>query len=281
MSEAASATIAVAPIGSAEWQYSITLTDIGTTAIGTFWFAWSQQQDLMATRPTSTTNPTGWTHLATGGGVNDGFAIQWLAGSPADQLQPGGQLTFLSFLSQTSPTVMFGNSQPFPTTPTLTSVIYTGAPFSDAGDTFEVTPLCFLPGTQIRTIRGEVAVEMLAIGDLVITLTGAKRRIKWIGIGKVLATPARRNAATPVIIRKSALDDNVPCRDLHVTKGHSLFLDGALIPVESLINHRTIQWDDRAQEVTVYHIELETHDVLLANGAPAESYRDDGNRWLF
>jgi hypothetical protein len=36
-----------------------------------------------------------------------------------------------------------------------------------------------------------------------------------------------------------------------------------------------------AQEVTLYHVELETHDVLMANGAPAESYRDDGNRWLF
>jgi hypothetical protein len=36
--------------------------------------------------------------------------------------------------------------------------------------------------------------------------------------------------------------------------------------------------DDQAQEVTPYHIELETHDILLANGAPAESYRDGGNR---
>jgi hypothetical protein len=33
--------------------------------------------------------------------------------------------------------------------------------------------------------------------------------------------------------------------------------------------------------VAIYHIELETHDILVANGAPAESYRDDGNRWLF
>ena len=281
MPEAASATIAVAPIGTAEFQYSITLTDTGTTAIGTFWFAWTSGQDLMATRPTTTTNPTQWTHLATRGGLNDGFAIQWLAGSPADALQPGGHLTGFSFLSATPPTVMYGNSQPFPDTPTLTSVIYTGAPFSDAGDAFEVTPLCFLPGTQIRTIRGEVAVELLTIGDLVVTLTGAKRRIRWIGVGKVLATSARRNAATPVIVRKSALDNNVPSRDLYVTKGHSLYFDGALIPVECLINHHTILWDDRAQEVTVYHIELETHDVLLANGAPAESYRDDGNRWLF
>jgi hypothetical protein len=53
------------------------------------------------------------------------------------------------------------------------------------------------------------------------------------------------------------------------------------IPVEFLVTHRTIMWDDHAQEVTIYHIELEAHDVLLANGAPAESYRDDGNRWLF
>jgi hypothetical protein len=73
----------------------------------------------------------------------------------------------------------------------------------------------------------------------------------------------------------------VPHHDLHVTKGHSLHLDGVLIPVEFLVNHRSIVWDDRAQEVEIYHIELATHDVLLANGAPAESYRDDGNRWLF
>jgi hypothetical protein len=51
--------------------------------------------------------------------------------------------------------------------------------------------------------------------------------------------------------------------------------------VEFLVNHRSIEWDDRAQEMKLFHIELETHDVLIANGAPAESYRDDGNRWLF
>jgi hypothetical protein len=66
-----------------------------------------------------------------------------------------------------------------------------------------------------------------------------------------------------------------------MTMGHSLFIDGALIPVEYLINHRTILFDDHAQEVSIYHIELAAHDVLIADGAPAESYRDDGNRWLF
>ena len=121
----------------------------------------------------------------------------------------------------------------------------------------------------------------LAAGDLVVTAGGAVRPIAWVGTGAVLATRGRRSAATPVIVRQGALGDNVPYQDLRVTKGHSFLVDDVLIPVEFLVNHRSILWDDRAQEVKLYHIELETHDVLVANGAPAESYRDDGNRWLF
>ena len=137
--------------------------------------------------------------------------------------------------------------------------------------------LCFCAGTHIATPRGEVPVEALTPGDTVLTAAGAVEPIVWIGTGRVLAT---REAST-VIVRKGALADNVPSRDLHVTKGHSLFIDGALIPVEFLLNHRSIVWDDRAREVEIYHIELARHDVLIADGAPAESYRDDGNRWLF
>jgi hypothetical protein len=149
------------------------------------------------------------------------------------------------------------------------------------GATDTVVTLCFAIGTRIATPCGEVPVEQLVAGDTVLTSGGTARPITWIGTGRVLATRGRRNAATPVIVCRGALADNVPHRDLRITKGHSLFLDGVLIPVEFLINHRTIVWDDRAQEVAIYHVELETHDVLIADGAPAESYRDDGNRWLF
>lgn len=140
---------------------------------------------------------------------------------------------------------------------------------------------CFLPGTQISTPFGAAAVESLKVGDMVLTQRGEAKSITWVGAGKALATRGQRNAATPVVIRKDALADNVPNRDLRITKGHSLYIDDALIPVEFLVNHRSIAWDDWAREVEVYHIELTVHDVLLANGAPAESYRDDGNRWLF
>ena len=136
----------------------------------------------------------------------------------------------------------------------------------DAGTGTELL-LCFLAGTRIATPSGEVSVQDLAVGDKVVTASGKVRPITWIGTGRAPTTPGRRDAATPVIVLKSALADNVPNRDLHLTKGHSLFIDGVLIPIEFLINHRSIIWDDTAREVRFYHIELATHDVLLANGA--------------
>jgi Hint domain len=157
----------------------------------------------------------------------------------------------------------------------------TTEPTLNTASTWDVGILCFLAGTRIATPAREARVEELAVGDMVRTIGGGVKRIVWIGVGRTVAVRGRRNAATPVVVRKGALADNVPHSDLRVTKGHALYIDDALIPVECLVNHRSIMWDDHAQEVELYHIELETHDVLLANGAPAESYRDDGNRWLF
>ena len=141
--------------------------------------------------------------------------------------------------------------------------------------------VCFAASTMIDTPDGEVAVEGLKEGDLVSTLHNGPRPVKWVGKGKVLSTPCRRTAATPVIVRKHALGKDLPRADLRVTKAHSLYIDDVLIPVEFLVNHRSIIWDDRAQELEIYHVELDSHDVLIANGVAAESYRDDGNRWLF
>jgi Hint domain len=56
--------------------------------------------------------------------------------------------------------------------------------------------LCFCAGTLIRTPSGEAPVQALRVGDTVNTWRGGTRPITWIGTGKVLATRARRNAAT-------------------------------------------------------------------------------------
>lgn len=183
----------------------------------------------------------------------------------------------LAVLNQTAIAPLFTNNSVF-------GLIAAQLPLTQSNTTFLATEppiLCFIKGTLIQTENGDIPVEDLLVGDHVITLSEQKKPIKWIGMGRFLATRAHRNAATPVIVRKGALADNVPYHDLRVTKGHAFYIDDVLIPVEFLVNHRSILWDDHAREITVYHVELEAHDIMVANGAPAESYRDDGNRWLF
>jgi hypothetical protein len=144
-----------------------------------------------------------------------------------------------------------------------------------------VEPLCYLRGTRILTPTGEVPVEDLRIGDPVATLTRGTQAIRWIGAGQQLVPAGHRSPATPVIVRRDALAPGVPNRDLHLTKGHALYICGAFIPAEFLVNHRSIVWDDAAREVEYYHIVLNSHEVMLAQGAPCESHRDEGNRWMF
>ena len=213
----------------------------------------------------------------TGFAVTDTIDVSFA--TPVDSVTP-------TLNSTTGATLNFLNSGGTTVSTLSLSGDYTGDTFYSQALSPTTTQIllevaCFLPGTLILTDRGEVAVEDLQTDATIITSSGQQRRLSWIGQGRALATRGRRGAATPVIVRKGSLSDNVPHHDLHITKGHSLYLDGALIPVEYLVNHRSILWDDHAQEVTIYHLELDTHDVLLANGAPAESYRDDGNRWLF
>ena len=143
-----------------------------------------------------------------------------------------------------------------------------------------VTEVCFCRGTSIETEHGDVPVEDLKVGDRVRTLSGKLKPIVWIGLGRSLVTRANK-LTRPVIVRAGALADNVPSRDLYLTHGHALYLDGVLIPVENLVNHRSILWDERARVVEYYHVELEDHDVVVANGAPAESYYDAKNRAQF
>ncbi|MBV9861509.1 MAG: Hint domain-containing protein [Alphaproteobacteria bacterium] len=152
------------------------------------------------------------------------------------------------------------------------------------GTVFEVTDSgfvpCFCRGTMILTPSGEVAVERLRSGDKVVTLAGEEKPIAWIGSGRHLIT-AGNQGLRPIIVRRDAIAEGVPCRDLYVTKAHSLYLDEILIPVECLVNGRSVLWDDTARAIEFYHVELPSHDVLIADGAPAESYKEDGNRDLF
>jgi hypothetical protein len=79
--------------------------------------------------------------------------------------------------------------------------------------------------------------------------------------------------ARPVRIARSALAPDVPHRDLYVTQGHALLFDDVLIPAGSLINGTTISLyaADEHDELEFFHVKLETHDVIYAEGAPCET----------
>ncbi len=49
----------------------------------------------------------------------------------------------------------------------------------------------------------------------------------------------------------------------------------------SLVNGRTIFADFNIHEITYHHVELDAHDIVLAEGCAAESYLDTGTKQDF
>jgi hypothetical protein len=134
---------------------------------------------------------------------------------------------------------------------------------------------CFLKGTKIRTSEGERKIEDLAIGDLLPTMFGGLRPIQWIGrytLKKGDPSKPWAKDAQPICIARSALAPNVPRADLYVTAHHSILVDGVLVPAEALINGATVtRYEPESDELEFFHIKLESHDVIYAEGAPAET----------
>ncbi|WP_311957293.1 Hint domain-containing protein [Halomonas garicola] len=147
--------------------------------------------------------------------------------------------------------------------------------------------ICFAAGTMIATPQGEVAVEDLSIGDEILTDSGASVKVKWVGRqtvrNKALANLLADNHR-PVRIQKDALAEGVPNRDLTVTANHGMIIDGLVINAAVLVNNDTIDYvpqSELAETSTYYHIETEGHEVILANGAEAETYIDYVDRQAF
>ena len=141
---------------------------------------------------------------------------------------------------------------------------------------------CFLSGTNLRTPTGERPVETLRAGDPVLTADGRTLPVRWVGrtrVSRISADPIR---LLPIRITAGALADNIPARDLLLSPGHAVLVDGVLIHAAALVNGTTILRDHAAPVVfTYYHVELDTHALLLAEGAPAESFLDGAEDMAF
>jgi len=155
--------------------------------------------------------------------------------------------------------------------------------FTFAADTTTPFIFCFAAGTAIATPSGGMAVEALKPGDLVLTADG--RAVPAIFIGRqTLATIFVPEARSLVRIAAGVLGEGLPRRDLVLTGDHALMLDGVLVNAGALVNGTTITRVPRAQlpaRFTVYHVETAAHDIILAEGVPAETYMDAKGRARF
>jgi hypothetical protein len=153
---------------------------------------------------------------------------------------------------------------------------------SDMAWAEDVSGCCFAAGTRILAARGEVPVEDLRPGDLVPALVSRRLApVRWIGRRRIdlLAHPCASNVA-PVRVAAGAFGPDQPARDLLLSPEHAVLVGNVLVPIRYLLNGVTVT-QQIAPSVTYFHVELDAHDVLLAEGLPAESYRDTGNRAAF
>ena len=231
--------------------------------------------------------------------LNGTLTVDYTTNTVTGTLIDGGGRSYTNFslstnasgnyvLTSTTGNAAFGLSASFPSTTmapgsvTTNSTSLIGTLNAQTNNVAVASaPVCFCSGTLIRTVRGDVAVEALKIGDLVVTEAGAHRAIRWLGHRRTncAAHPVPENV-WPYRVRAGALGDGLPYADLWLSPGHSLCLDDVLLPVRALA-HGDLVTQVEVDEVTYWHVELDSHDILFANGAASESYLDTGNRNAF
>ena len=141
---------------------------------------------------------------------------------------------------------------------------------------------CFCAGTRIATPSGVRLVEALEAGDEVLTASGETRIVRWMGrrmVDLLFADPLR---ALPVRIKAGALGDGLPVQDLLVSPDHAMFLDGILVQAGAMVNGSSIVREgNMPARFTYYHIETADHSLILAEGAPTETFVDNVDRMAF
>jgi hypothetical protein len=144
--------------------------------------------------------------------------------------------------------------------------------------------ICFAGGTLLATPEGPRPVEALTEGDRLLTRDDGPQPILWIGHRHV--TGARLHAMPemrPIRVRAGALGRAVPVPDLIVSPQHRLLLKGrmaqdlfntpeVLVSARDMLNDRTILRDYALRGLSYYHLLMQRHQVVWANGLETESF---------
>jgi len=208
-----------------------------------------------------------------------GVLLEQLTGYVPGQtvLQPDGQFLIVENSSVNLAT-FDANGNPMPEQATTAELTFsTTGPFPTS-----FGPVCFVAGTRITCETGEVAVEDLRVGDHVVLADGDSLPVVWIGRRRIdCRRQPNPETVLPIRIAPGTFGDSMPRRPLFLSPEHAVFIGGVLIPIRRLVNGTNVRRVP-CETVTYYHIELERHAVLLAEGLGAESYLEvAGNRSWF
>lgn len=143
--------------------------------------------------------------------------------------------------------------------------------------------VCFAKGTLITTATGPKAVEDLQTGDLVLTLDHGYQPLRWIGSWHADAPAlAAKPQLQPILIRQNALGPQMPSADLTVSPQHRILVASAIVErmckvpevcvaAKHLLGHPGVEIAATPEGVTYYHFLCDAHEIVMANGAWAES----------
>ena len=157
------------------------------------------------------------------------------------------------------------------------------APLANGGSSTGYTPTgaqvfnCFATGTRIATPDGDRTVETIKPGDLVLTHDGRAVPVIWRAWQSIVNPRNLSVGRSPVRIEAGALGPDLPNAPLTVTADHALLFDDTLINAGTLVNGTTIRLLPLAglpASFNYWHVELEKHQCVVANGVPAESFID-------
>ena len=142
---------------------------------------------------------------------------------------------------------------------------------------------CFVTGSRILTASGERNIEDLRVGDLLKTADGRYEPIRWIGKKNISPRHLRNNPRLrPILIWAGALGKNLPKQDLVVSPQHRMVVRSkisermfgpmdVLVAAKRLLVLPGIDVIINDAPITYYHVLLDNHEVIFANGAPTES----------
>lgn len=148
---------------------------------------------------------------------------------------------------------------------------------------FDLEITCFASGTMIRTPQGDVAVEDLRPGMMVMTRDAGAQPLRWCGASHVPAAVLRaEDRLRPIRIEAGALGAGMPSATLRVSPQHRVLVSSAiaqrmfgtaelLVPAKHLTDLPGVSVDDDLSGVTYHHLMLDAHHILTSNGAPTES----------